>query len=149
MKIPSTDEAIRQLMGSDRQRTLIDRARMRDGQPLFTKEDIRQARNNLDIELRAIFDHFEIGKNYFCERSTEYYQNVEGHSRDKAKSDTQNLVRTLEKGGITDNRFEETLRAIGFEIVDRSVTIKDSVGELYTFSTSKTIQDLNQGVTRS
>lgn len=148
MNIPSTDETILQLMGSDRQRSSVERARMHDGRPLFTKDDIVRSRNNLDINLRAIFEHFQIGKTYFNDKAVEYYQKVEDRTVAEAKSDTQNLIRTLEKGCITDNRFEETLRTLGFEIVDRSVTIKDDVGELHTFSTSKTIREMNAARTR-
>lgn len=144
MNIPSTDETIKQLMGADRQRSSVERARMHEGRPLFTKKDIANTRNNLlDINLRSIFDHFQIGKTYFTDKAVEYYQKVEDRTVAEAKSDTQNLLRTIEKGGITDRRFEETLRTLGFEIVDRSVTIKDDVGELHTFSTSKTISELN------
>lgn len=146
MNIPSTDETIKQLMGADRQRSSVERARMHDGRPLFTREDILQSRNNLDINLRSIFDHFQIGKTYFNDKAVEYYQKVEDRTVVEAKSDTQNLIRTLEKGCITDNRFEETLRTLGFEIVDRSVTIRDDIGELHTFSTSETIKKLNAQV---
>ena len=122
----------------------MDRNRMSDGPPMFTVDDIVASKGDLDIELRYIFDHYKIGKSYFNDKAVEYYQRIEGHSRDKAKSDTQNLIRTLEKGGITDNRFEETIRALNFEIVDRSVTIKDDIGELHTFSISKALTHCKQ-----
>ena len=142
MTIPSTDETIKKLMGSDLKRTTVETARMKDGPPLFTREDIVASRNRLDLLLRPIFVEFEIGKTYFNDKAVEYYHKVENHTKAQAKSDTQNLIRTLEKGGITDNRFEETLRALGFEIVDRSVTIKDYVGDLHTFSTSKVMAEM-------
>lgn len=139
MKIPSVHENIRNMMGGGPNRSSVDRNRMSDGPPMFTVDDIIASKGDLDIELRYIFDHYRIGKSYFNDKAVEYYQRIEGHSRDKAKSDTQNLMRTLEKGGITDNRFEETIRALNFEIVDRSVTIRDDLGELHTFSTSKAL----------
>lgn len=142
MHIPSTDENIRHLIGAGAQRSMVERSRMKDGQPLFTMEDVRKSRNRLDVELRYIFHYFEMGKSYLNDKSVEYYQKVEGHSREKAKSDTQNLIRTLEKGNITDNRFEEAIRVLGFEIVDRSITIKDEIGNKYTFSTSQALQEL-------
>lgn len=140
MKIPSIDESIQHLMGGGSSKPSVDRNRMNDGQPLFTKEDILQSKNDLDIQLRYIFDYYKIGKSYFNDRSTDYYHRVEGHSREKAKSDTQNLVRTLARGDITFNRFNESLRTLGFEVVDQSVTIRDDIGELKTFSVSKAIE---------
>lgn len=139
MKIPSVHENIRNMMGGGPNRSSVDRNRMSEGSPMFTVDDIIASKGDLDIELRYIFDHYKIGKSYFTDKAVEYYQRIEGHSREKAKSDTQNLMRTLEKGGITDNRFEEAIRALNFEIVDRSVTIRDDLGDLYTFSTSKAL----------
>lgn len=141
MHIPSTDETIKRLMSAGSNSSTVERSRMKDGQPLFTMEDVANSRNSLDVELRYIFQHFEMGKSYFNDKSVEYYQKVEGHSRDKAKSDTQNLIRTLEKGNITDNRFEESIRVLGFEIIDRSVTIRDEIGNTYTFSSSQALKD--------
>lgn len=140
MKIPSVNEMYREMMGEGVIKSSIDRNRMCDGVPLFNKASITAAKNDLDIELRYVFDHYKIGKSYFADKSVEYYQRVEGQSRDQAKSSTQNLVRTLEKGAITDNRFTEALRTLGFEIVDRSVTIRDDQGELFTFSVSKALE---------
>ena len=112
---------------------------MSDGQPLFTVDDIVKSSNDLDIELRYIFDHYNIGRSYINDKAVEYYQRIEGHSREKAKSDTQNLLRTLERGNITFNRLEEAIRVLGFEVVDRSLTVRDDIGELHTFSTSKAL----------
>lgn len=137
MKIPSVNDNIKNMMNGGSSQSLIDRNRMSEGQPMFTKEDIQRSKGDLDVELRYMFNYFKIGKAYFSDRATEYYQKIEGHSRDKAKSDTQNLMRTLEKGDITDNRFCEAMRTLGFEVVERSVTIRDDVGKLHTFSTSK------------
>jgi len=140
MKIPSIDENIKHLMSGGPNTSSVDRNRMSDGQPLFNKESIIQAKNDLDIELRYIFDHYKIGKSYFSDKSVEHYQRIEGQSRDKAKSSCQNLVRTLQHGDITFNRFEESMRVLGFEVVDRSVTIRDDIGQLQTFSVSKALE---------
>lgn len=140
MKIPSIDENIAHLMGGGPNKSSVDRNRMCDGVPLFNKDSIRASKNDLDIELRYIFDHYKIGKGYFAEKSVEYYQRVEGQSKDKAKSSCQNLVRTLEKSDITFNRECEALRVLGFEVVDRSITIRDDIGELHTFSLSKAME---------
>ena len=140
MKIPSVDENIRNMMSGGPSKSIIDRNRMSDGQPMFTVEDIARSKDDLDIELRYMFDHYKIGKSYFNDKAVEYYQRIEGHSRDKAKSDCQNLMRTLQKGDITFNRFNEAVRALGFEVIDRAVTIRDDIGEIHTFSTSKAIQ---------
>lgn len=137
MRIPSVNDNIKNMMDGGSARTLIDRNRMCEGQQMFTKSDIQRSKGDLDVELRYMFDYFKIGKAYFSDKAVEYYQRIEGHSREKAKSDTQNLMRTLEKGDITDNRFREAIRTLGFEVVERSVTIRDDVGELHTFSTSK------------
>lgn len=144
MRIPTTDETIKRLMGSCENTPKTERTRMKDGPPLFTRKDILEARNRLDIELRAVFNEYEIGKTYFNETTVDYFQTVEGHPKAQAKSDTQNLIRTLERGGITDRRFEETLRALGFEILDRSVTVKDPAGDIKTFSTSRILADLQK-----
>ena len=144
MKIPSVDENIAHLMGGGPTRSTVDRNRMCDGTPMFTKQDIRESQNDLDIELRYIFDHYKIGKSYFSDKASEYYQRVEGHSRDKAKSDTQNLMRTLLRGNVTFNRVQESLRTLGFEVVDRSLTIRDDVGELHTFRTSDALEYCRQ-----
>lgn len=139
MTIPSIDENIRNLMGGGPNRSSVDRNRMSDGAPLFSREDILKSKNDLDIELRYIFDHYRIGKNYFVDKAVEYYQRVEGHSREKAKSDVQNLTRTLQHGNATYNRFCEAVRVLGFEVVDQSVTLRDDIGELHTFSVSDAI----------
>lgn len=144
MKIPSIDDNIRSLMGGGPAKSSVDRNRMSDGAPLFTRESITQAKNDLDITLRYIFDYYKIGKGYFVDKTTEYYQRIEGHSREKAKSDTQNLTRTLLNGSVTFNRFEESMRVLGFEVVDRSVTIRDDLGELHTFSVSGAIDHCKQ-----
>lgn len=148
MRIPSIDETIRQLMGDNAETSTVERSRMKDGQPLFTMKDVQEGRNSLDIELRYIFQHFEIGKSYFNDKSVEYFRKVMNHPRDKAKSDTQNLIRTLVKNDITDNRFTEAIRVLGFEIVDRSVTIKDDTGALHTFSRSQAIAECNAAKNR-
>lgn len=135
MKIPSIDENIQSMMGGG-PKSAVDRNRMCDGTPMFTKNDILQSKNDLDIELRYVFDHYKIGKSYFSERAVEYYRRYEGHQKDKAKSDTQNLIRTLSKSNITFNRECEALRVLGFEVIDRSVTIRDDVGEIHTFRMS-------------
>lgn len=145
MKIPSIDENIRNLIGGGPNRSSIDRNRMSDGAPLFTKEDIQQSKNDLDIELRYIFDHYRIGKNYFVDKAVEYYQRVEGHSKEKAKSDVQNLTRTLAHGNVTYNRLQESIRVLGFEVVDRSITIRDDIGQLHTFSVSGAIDHCKNG----
>jgi hypothetical protein len=137
MKIPSVNDNIRNMMSEGTAKSLVDRSRMSEGQQMFTKADIQKSKGDLDVELRYMFSYFKIGKSYFNDKAVEYYQRIEGHSRDKAKSDTQNLMRTLEKGDITDNRFRETIRTLGFEVVERSVTIRDDTGKLHTFSTSK------------
>lgn len=138
MHIPSPDQTVRALFSAGKHsEQIVPKSRMKDGPPMFKKEDIAESRNNLDLMLRDIFVSFDIGRSYFSDKSVAYYQNIERHSKDKAKSDTQNLIRTLEKGNITDNRFEETIRTLGFEIVDRSITLKDDVGDLHTFSISK------------
>lgn len=139
MKIPSVHENIRNMMGGGPSKSTVDRNRMSDGQPLFTVDDIVKSSNDLDIELRYIFDHYNIGRSYINDKAVEYYQRIEGHSREKAKSDTQNLLRTLERGNITFNRLEEAIRVLGFEVVDRSLTVRDDIGELHTFSTSKAL----------
>lgn len=146
MTIPSIDENIRALMGGGPNKSTVDRNRMSDGQPMFTVDDILQSKGDLDIELRYIFDHYKIGKSYFNDKAVEYYQRIEGHSREKAKSDTQNLQRTLQRGDITFNRLEETIRVLGFEVVDRSLTIRDDLGELQTFSVSKAIEHCKEAV---
>ena len=146
MTIPSIDENIRALMGGGPNKSTVDRNRMSDGQPMFTVDDILQSKGHLDIELRYIFDHYKIGKSYFNDKAVEYYQRIEGHSREKAKSDTQNLQRTLQRGDITFNRLEETIRVLGFEVVDRSLTIRDDLGELHTFSVSKAIEHCKEAV---
>ncbi len=148
MKIPSIDENIRTMMGGGPNKSTVDRNRMSDGQPMFTVDDILQSKGDLDIELRYIFDHYKIGKSYFNDKAVEYYQRIEGHSREKAKSDTQNLQRTLQRGDITFNRLEETIRVLGFEVVDRSLTIRDDLGELQTFSVSKAIAHCKDAVSK-
>lgn len=140
MKIPSIDENIAHMMGGGPSSSSVDRNRMCDGTPLFTVDDIRQSQNDLDIELRYIFDYYKIGKAYFNDKASEYYQRIEGQSRDKAKSSCQNLTRTLQRGDITFNRLSESLRVLGFEVVDRSITIKDDVGQLMTFSVSQALE---------
>ena len=146
MTIPSIDENIRALMGGGPNKSTVDRNRMSDGQPMFTVDDILQSKGDLDIELRYIFDHYKIGKSYFNDKAVEYYQRIEGHSREKAKSDTQNLQRTLQRGDITFNRLEETIRVLGFEVVDRSLTIRADLGELQTVSVSKAIEHCKEAV---
>lgn len=113
-----------------------DRTRMSDGPALFNRDDVRKSRNDLDLMMRYMFDSMHISKSYLNDKCVDYYQTILKHSRDKAKSDTQNLIRTLEKGDITNNRFEEALTCLGFEILDRSITVKDDIGEIHTFSTS-------------
>ena len=144
MHIPSPAENIQTLINAQTGASSLRRSRMRDGVPLFDKEDIAQARNDLDLEMRHICASFQIGRSYFSERAIEYYRTIEGHSLEKAKSDTQNLLRTLEKGKISNNRFEEALRSLGFEIIDRSVTFKDDLGEVHTFSTSKARAEIDK-----
>lgn len=139
MKIPSIDENIRSLM-SGNAKSSVDRARMSDGQPLFNKQSIMESKNDLDIELRYVFDHYKIGKSYFNDKAVEYYQRIQGHSKEKAKSDVQNLARTLERGNVTFNRINEAFRVLGFDVVDRSVTLRDDTGELFTFSVSKAME---------
>ena len=143
MHIPTPDENIRALMSAGPSVSSIHHPRMRDGVPVFTEQDVRDSQNSLDLLMRDVFVSFEIGRSFFSDKAVEYFRTVEDRTRDQAKSDTQNLIRTLEKGGISNNRFEETMRTLGFEIIDRSVTFKDDLGELHTFSTSKTKQKYN------
>ena len=142
MKFGSVDETMQELLNGG-EKTSIDRARMSDGPPLFTRDDIRRSQNELDMSLRYIFDDLKIGKSYLSDKATDYFQRIAGHPREKAKSDTQNLVRTLEKGDITFNRYRETMRCLGWEIVDLSVTIRDDLGQMKTFSTAEAQANLN------
>ncbi len=147
MKIPSVHENIRNMMGGGPSKSTVDRNRMSDGQPLFTVDDIVKSSNDLDIELRYIFDHYNIGRSYINDKAVEYYQRIEGHSREKAKSDTQNLLRTLERGNITFNRLEEAIRVLGFEVVDRSLTVRDDLGTLTTFRVSDALDRCRKALT--
>ena len=144
MTLGFIDSAMEELMRGG-PGTTIDRARMSDGPPLFNKEDIRKSQNELDVSLRYIFDHMKIGKSYLGDKATDYYQSIAKHGREKAKSDTQNLVRTLEKGDITFNRYSETMRCLGWDLIDLSVTVKDDVGEIHTFSTAEARRELEEG----
>lgn len=143
MHIPTPNADIRALLSAGPSVSSISHSRMKDGPPVFDAQDVRDAQNSLDLLMRDIFVSFEIGRSYFSDKSVEYFRNVEDRTREQAKSDTQNLIRTLEKGGISNNRFEETMRTLGFEIIDRSVTFKDDLGEVHTFSTSKTKDKYN------
>lgn len=137
MKI-QVDETIQEMLSGGSAST-IDRARMSEGPKVFNKEDIRRSKNDLDLTLRYLFDSMNIGKTYLGDKAVEYYQTVKHRNKEKAKSDTQNLIRTLEKGKITFNRFEEALNCLNFEIVDHSITIRDDVGQLHTFSRSQAL----------
>ena len=143
MRIAPPDQTVARLLAEaeSKSRTPIT---MQEGQPLFTKEDIERGKNNLDRQLRYFCDYCRMGKDYLINKAVDHYQLVEGHGRERAKSNTQNLIRALEKGDITYNRFEELFRVLGYEILDQSTTVRDQNGNVTTFSTSDAIKRIKE-----
>lgn len=91
------------------------------GNPMVTPKDIKTCKNYLDVIVRTIFIENKISKEEFKEVVIAYADTLGIHP-----SKTANMVGSMKKsicdGNISYKRFVQTLKMLGMDITDITVT---------------------------
>jgi len=137
MVIPVLDESIRERLYGAPAVASVDMTLMSSGTQLFDEASIYATQHPLDVLLRTIFVEKRISKEYFSAKCREYALR-KGYQPLQANTEGSNLVRTLQQGGITINRFLQTLSVLNLTLTDMQVSFKTPEGVDETFSVRKT-----------
>ena len=103
----------------------------REGQLIFTQEDVNNSISPLDHLLRSLFVKMGVTDAYFNARHRQYANDLQMDFQ-TATNAKNNLMKALRKGGITFSRFIEALvnvlhlviRDIRWEVVDEAGEVK-------------------------
>lgn len=136
-KIADIDKMTRERLYGAKVVTSIEDSLMSSGTPLFDESKIYETNHFLDIVLRTIFVEKRISKEYFSAKCREYALK-RGYQPLQANTEGSNLVRTLQAGGITINRFTQTLKVLGLTMTDLQVSFTGANGAEETYSVKKT-----------
>ena len=137
MVIPVIDESVRERLYGAPTVASVDTVLMSSGTQLFSEESIYETQHPLDIVLRTIFVEKRISKEYFAAKCREYALR-KGYQPLQANTEGSNLVRTLQQGGITINRFLQTLSVLNLTLTDLQVSFRTTDGTEETYGVRKT-----------
>jgi hypothetical protein len=115
----------------------------------FTVENIRQTSDPLPRLIRLIFHYFQITNDSFADRYHRFYTHIYGTDRQGVSQI--NMKKNIDKNALINGRrnltiksFINVLKVFGFDIVEMTVTLKDSTsGELHTFSTTLSAEEID------
>nr|DAQ06662.1 MAG TPA: hypothetical protein [Caudoviricetes sp.] len=114
----------------------VDETLKHTGHLIFTEADIAASSNDLDRLLRMVFVQNQITYEYFSQKCKKYSVEVL-NNHDTENSTQSNLLRALQKGNITNNRFVEAIALVlGYIITDRSLTLTSPDGTVTTYNVS-------------
>lgn len=104
------------------------------GKSMFTKNDIRRGRNQLDILLRKIIVENNISKAQYDEAFKKYSDNDGIHPASLANRKG-NLLKTILIGRVSFKKFIEAVCGVfGFKIINIEITFKKPNGSIYKAS---------------
>ena len=103
----------------------------KEGQLIFTEEDVKSSKSPLDYLLRSLFYQTSVTDAYFNARHRQYAGDLNMDFQ-KATNAKNNLMKALRKGNITISRFIEALvnvlrlsvKDIRWEVIDEKGCVK-------------------------
>lgn len=114
---------------------------------MFDEEEVKETREFLPRLVRVIFYGLSITNDDYIDRYQRYYKDLHRDKTQKEFSQRMTSYRKFlkDRKKLTFNLMQKVLSAMGYDIEGVSIRIRDRLtGEVKTFSTDNTVDDLNQ-----